>query len=81
MEASPKSLKAASLKDIEEAIAQAISQFTAFSPYVEIRAFEVVTESAVDVLTFDTYRFELKVKAPKRDPSRGVFELDDDVVL
>ncbi|MEA9571280.1 hypothetical protein [Xanthomonas campestris] len=76
MEASPQSLKAASLKDIEDAIAQALSQFTTFPPYAEIRAFEVLTESAMDVLTFDTYRFELKVKAPKRDPSKGVFDFD-----
>jgi hypothetical protein len=76
MEASPKSLKTVSLKDIEEAIAQALSQFTAFSPYVEVRAFEVLAESAVDVLTFDTYRFELKVKAPKHDPSKGAFDFD-----
>ncbi|MBO9788278.1 hypothetical protein [Xanthomonas phaseoli] len=76
MEASPKSLKAASLKEIEDAIAQALSQFTTFPPHAEIRAFEVLTESAVDVLTFDTYRFELKVKAPKHGPSKGALGLD-----
>lgn len=76
MEASPKSLKAASLKDIEEAIAQALSQFTAFSPTVEIRAFEVVEATAIDVLTRDTYRFELKVKVPKHDPTKGHFDFE-----
>lgn len=76
MEASPKSLKAASLKDIEEAMAQALSQFTAFSPHVEIQAFEVIKETGIDVLTRDHYRFDLKVIVPKRDPSKGVFDFD-----
>lgn len=76
MEASPKSLKAASLKDIENAIADALSQLTAFPPTVEIRAFEVVEASALDVLTRDSYRFELKVKVPKRDPTKGHFDFE-----
>ncbi len=76
MEESPKSLKAASLNDIENAIAQALAQFTAFSPHVEIRAFEVVKETGIDVLTRDHYRFELKVFVPKRDSSKGVLDFD-----
>ncbi|WMJ68825.1 hypothetical protein [Stenotrophomonas sp. 24(2023)] len=64
MEEPTKSLKAASINEIEAVIAEALSRFTKFAPEVDVRAFETVKVDGPDAIGFDTYRFELKVKVP-----------------
>lgn len=76
MSNSTRTLKSASLNEIEGAIAQALSQYTEFPSDVEIRAFEMIKGSAIDVLTQDIFRLELKVSVPKNDPSDRTFGVD-----
>lgn len=74
MENSSKTLKSASLNEIEDAIAQALSKYSEFPSSVEIRAFEVINGSAIDVLTQNIYRLELKLTVPKHDPSDRILD-------
>lgn len=75
METPSKTLKSASIHDIEETIAQALSIYTDFPARVEMRLFQVVEESASDVLSVHNYRIELKVKVPRMDLSNSLFDL------
>jgi len=76
MSTSSGTLKSASLNEIESAIAQALSQYTEFPSDVEIRAFEMIKGSAIDALTQEIFRLELKVSVPRHDPSKRIFDFD-----
>ena len=62
-----KLLQSTSITEIEEAIAERLSDLTEHEPSVEIRAFELQKESAYANLTHHKYRIEMFVTVPKFD--------------
>ena len=68
-----KLLQSTSITEIEEVIANQLSDLTEHEPSVQIRAFELLKENGFDTLTQHKYRIEMFVTVPKFD-KRELFE-------
>ncbi|MCC7248412.1 MAG: hypothetical protein IT473_07305 [Lysobacter sp.] len=72
MNAEQKSIKNASIKEIEAAVSEAFSKFSDFLPSSEIRLIESVKQIPADVLSQDRFRIELFVNFPKLDKDKDI---------
>jgi hypothetical protein len=63
-----RSIKDVPIREVEEAIAVALSRFSEFHPSTEIRSIELVGEPLVGLAAKDTYRIEMRISFPKYDP-------------